>query len=338
MAMDTICQTMLPQELVEHIIDILWDHRSALKSCALVSRAWWPRSQYHLCRIVVLSSRDDTDREATFRDPFVASLVRQLTIISESSTHWLKWFPKILHSVDRMPRVTRLRIISTNWDVRLGDGYFRAQGPSLVYLTLVGVNFDSFATFTYVIAAFPKLESLSLLYVRWAARLGPMRHEDCANGSQLKLKTLRLGWSFSSLAGRLKELVDWLQWRRLEPLSIQHLALGATLPNDEFLQDILLRLSSSLRVFDVYQRIHHIRSLDVDALDATLADPSFTKLQTVTITGITYEPGLLNASSHEMHVEEKLPALAQRKKVKTFIRMRVQDPSWFEKPLNFDEY
>ena len=43
---------ILPQELVEHIIDQLYDDLAALESCSLVSRSWRPRSQYRRFRIV----------------------------------------------------------------------------------------------------------------------------------------------------------------------------------------------------------------------------------------------------------------------------------------------
>ncbi|THU80249.1 hypothetical protein K435DRAFT_689453, partial [Dendrothele bispora CBS 962.96] len=40
----------LPQEIVETVIDHCSDFRSTLLSCALVSKKWLPRSQYHLFR------------------------------------------------------------------------------------------------------------------------------------------------------------------------------------------------------------------------------------------------------------------------------------------------
>ncbi|THH30916.1 hypothetical protein EUX98_g3280 [Antrodiella citrinella] len=230
-----------------------------------------------------------------------------------------------------MTRVTRLRIHSRNWDAYLGDGYFRAHGRSLVHLTLDGVQLDSFTTFTYTIAAFPKLESLSLLYVRWAARLGPARREDWADGRALNLKTLRMGWVFST-TGKLKEIVEWLRRGRTSPLSIERLALGATYPSDGDLLTVLPLLAPTLLHVEIFQRIHDIRGLLVQALDATLADPHFVRLKSVTVTGITYDSDLLNAAHYDAQVEEQLPLLARRDGIEVSIKMAYQDPRWFEIP------
>ncbi|THU79253.1 hypothetical protein K435DRAFT_698252, partial [Dendrothele bispora CBS 962.96] len=37
-----------PQELCDAFIDFLWDSKADLQSCALVSRAWLPKSRLHL--------------------------------------------------------------------------------------------------------------------------------------------------------------------------------------------------------------------------------------------------------------------------------------------------
>ncbi|KAH8103041.1 hypothetical protein BXZ70DRAFT_768234 [Cristinia sonorae] len=333
MAIRRYTPSVLPQEIVEHIIDILWDHASSLRACSLVARSWLPRSRYHLRRVVLLSDQDPDEKLLLFQTESTAPLVEQLTIQTETQAHWLKWFPKMIRTVESLPRVSRLRIHSTCWDARLGDGYFRAQTHSLIQLTLDGVNFDSFATFTYVISAFPHLECLSLMYVRWSARLGPTRYEDWADGSMLRLKTLRLGWVFSTLAGKLAEITEWLQRGRVAPVCIQSLALGVTIPNDDLLQEALLRLTPSLRNIHVVQRIHNIRSLVLSTLDSTLADPRFVKLESVMITGVTYDTHLLNLAGdvQDGHVREKLPMLTRRKMVRTRMRMRLHDPTWFEK-------
>lgn len=323
----------LPQELVEYIIDILWDQHATLRSCSLVSQAWCPRCRYHLRRVVVLSDSDDEAKAALYRDPSITSSVRHLTIRTLHQSQWLSWFPNILPIVEDMKHVTRLRIHVVNWGVRLGDGFFRAQRSSLTHLTLDGVNFDSFATFTYVTAAFHKLESLTLLYVRWVSRLGPVRYEDWADGSKLNLKTLRLGWVFSALAGNLKGLVGWLKRGRSTPLCIQHFAFGATNPEDPELQEPMLQLSSCLREIEIFQRIHSWPSLlgSSQTLDATLADKRFTLLASVTIVGITSDPKLVNCTDMHQMLDEKLPQLAQRQEVQSKLRIQHTYPQWNEK-------
>ncbi|TCD66919.1 POC1 centriolar protein [Steccherinum ochraceum] len=323
----------LPQELVEYIIDILWDQHATLRSCSLVSQAWCPRCRYHLRRVVVLSDSDDEAKAALYRDPSITSSVRHLTIRTLHQSQWLSWFPNILPIVEDMKHVTRLRIHVVNWGVRLGDGFFRAQRSSLTHLTLDGVNFDSFATFTYVTAAFHKLESLTLLYVRWVSRLGPVRYEDWADGSKLNLKTLRLGWVFSALAGNLKELVGWLKRGRSTPLCIQHFAFGATNPEDPELQEPMLQLSSSLREIEIFQRIHSWPSLlgSSQTLDATLADKRLTLLVSVTIVGITSDPKLVNCTDMHQVLDQKLPQLAQKKEIQSKLRIQHTYPQWNER-------
>ncbi|KAF5328738.1 hypothetical protein D9619_011589 [Psilocybe cf. subviscida] len=47
-------QGRLPQELVDSIIDHLWDDHATLNACALVSPNWWDRSRMHVFRKVCL--------------------------------------------------------------------------------------------------------------------------------------------------------------------------------------------------------------------------------------------------------------------------------------------
>jgi hypothetical protein len=61
---------VLPQELVEAIIDEWKDSDVELRACALVCRAWTPRSQEHLFRSVTLASEKDI---AVLDDLFLGS-------------------------------------------------------------------------------------------------------------------------------------------------------------------------------------------------------------------------------------------------------------------------
>lgn len=57
---------LLPLELVDIIIDHLWDDNASLTVCSAVCGAWLKTSRLHLFRAVTISSRHDTDRITSF--------------------------------------------------------------------------------------------------------------------------------------------------------------------------------------------------------------------------------------------------------------------------------
>ena len=60
----------LPAELVDNIVDLLYDSRNTLKSCCLVSKSWIPRARKHLFTVVEFSDTNDLESWKTaFSDP-----------------------------------------------------------------------------------------------------------------------------------------------------------------------------------------------------------------------------------------------------------------------------
>ena len=60
----------LPAELVDNIVDLLYDSRTTLKSCCLVSKLWIPRARKHLFTDVEFSDTKDLESWKTaFSDP-----------------------------------------------------------------------------------------------------------------------------------------------------------------------------------------------------------------------------------------------------------------------------
>ena len=60
----------LPAELLDHIVDLLYDCETALRNCCLVSKQWIPRSRRHLFADITF----DTEKQLkswkeTFPDP-----------------------------------------------------------------------------------------------------------------------------------------------------------------------------------------------------------------------------------------------------------------------------
>ncbi|KAL6298827.1 hypothetical protein BKA93DRAFT_743426, partial [Sparassis latifolia] len=52
----------LPGELIDRVMDFLWDDQLALYSCALTCRAFYPASQYHLRGNILIESRWSSNR------------------------------------------------------------------------------------------------------------------------------------------------------------------------------------------------------------------------------------------------------------------------------------
>ncbi|KAL6305980.1 hypothetical protein BKA93DRAFT_730135, partial [Sparassis latifolia] len=49
--------SVLPNELIDRIIDFLWNDRKALHNCALACRLFLPSSRYHLFSHIRVTSR-----------------------------------------------------------------------------------------------------------------------------------------------------------------------------------------------------------------------------------------------------------------------------------------
>ena len=60
----------LPEELLDNVVDLLYDERDALKSCCLVSKSWIPRTRKHLFAEVEFPRAENLESWKTaFPDP-----------------------------------------------------------------------------------------------------------------------------------------------------------------------------------------------------------------------------------------------------------------------------
>ena len=60
----------LPEELLDNVVDLLYDERDALKSCCLVSKSWIPRTRKHLFAEVEFPRAENLESwKAAFPDP-----------------------------------------------------------------------------------------------------------------------------------------------------------------------------------------------------------------------------------------------------------------------------
>lgn len=91
----------LPQEITDHVVDLLHDHPATLKRCSVVSKSWVPRTRSHLFSHVTLNDWDYARWKTTFPDPANSPgcHVRTLTIdgslsgVEESS--WVEDFSQV---------------------------------------------------------------------------------------------------------------------------------------------------------------------------------------------------------------------------------------------------
>ena len=108
----------LPQEILDEIIDLLHDHRDALKRCCLVSESWVPRTRQHLFAKIEFKPENYDKWKKTFTDPMnsPAHHTQTLTVegflLSAVDDSWIQGFscveelivgvirqaPKSLHS------------------------------------------------------------------------------------------------------------------------------------------------------------------------------------------------------------------------------------------------
>ncbi|EMD34656.1 hypothetical protein CERSUDRAFT_107279 [Gelatoporia subvermispora B] len=108
------CGKQLPQELWEGIIDHLGSplDRQSVLSCALVCRAWLPRSRFHLFNTVYLRTPRQIRRleEVMDEGPHLKPLVTEISLcLDENATKSLFSLPDIL---SRLPQVKEVNIAS----------------------------------------------------------------------------------------------------------------------------------------------------------------------------------------------------------------------------------
>ncbi|KAH9918324.1 uncharacterized protein B0H18DRAFT_882875, partial [Fomitopsis serialis] len=120
----------LPVELCEHLLDFVWPDRTTLLSCALVCRAWLPRSRLNLLRQVRLRDSTQAWSLSSFlsRHADCCSSVRVLQISPRYSGWTLtRAFPLLF--VGKLSHVEHIRL-----ENRCGFNFF-AQPWSLTTLS-----------------------------------------------------------------------------------------------------------------------------------------------------------------------------------------------------------
>ncbi|PBK65295.1 hypothetical protein ARMSODRAFT_441023 [Armillaria solidipes] len=120
-------QPIIPQELIDIIIDYLYNDTHSLRACALVSSSWSGRSQQHLFSRITLAGRPWPDKpksrsaaELFLRliesAPHIPSFVRHLEIIEGDIFEYDRWLGRSIPVLDRiLPALTNLRTLHINF-------------------------------------------------------------------------------------------------------------------------------------------------------------------------------------------------------------------------------
>lgn len=107
-AATTMSNLYLPEELLDHVVDLLHDTRDTLKSCSLVSKSWIPRTRKHLFARVGLHREANLQSwKNTFPDPSTSpahytqtlSIVFPLVITAADAGEggWIPTFSRVVH-------------------------------------------------------------------------------------------------------------------------------------------------------------------------------------------------------------------------------------------------
>lgn len=327
----------VPQELQETVIDCLCDDYVTLKSCALVSRAWWPRCRYHLRSTLTLADSKSLEvAKALFSDPAVAFIVRKLSIgATQSYPHWS---PAHLSIIAPLVHLTHLSIAFQLMTRLAIDATFPAQIPTLTHLTLNKAMFPSFDTFEAFLNRFPNVQSLNLRLIYWSRAITSSQYLAQSQSSPgfLKLSTLRIS------AMDDPGIIDIANCVIARSLRIQTLILVVlkyrpcpflirpTLENDAL--NYLLRCAApSLHAMEMRAFPPHLLSDGRIALaeQAIASDPErFAKLKRITFAQ-SEDMCFVDTDTLAIRVGNVAPRLVQRYHVTTTMKAEVpQEPPW----------
>ena len=181
-------QTMrstLPQEVIDHVIDLLSEERGALKACALVCRAWLHRCREHLHHSVTIyhqnccihpSQIPDLDRLLAL--PVVAAYTQELILEGKTDYAALRKTDADVehngeeifwHVLSQFAHVHSLRVKRLFWVAHTLSNKDRlcAAFPYVAKLDVYMSDFVDAQEFLSFITGFPQLQRLKVERVFW---------------------------------------------------------------------------------------------------------------------------------------------------------------------------
>ncbi|GBE90167.1 hypothetical protein BKA93DRAFT_829257 [Sparassis latifolia] len=158
----------LPMELIDNIVDHLWDDKPSLCRCALVSPTWLRTSRYHLYRgnACLSSSKNLESLVAASKVSHVAASLRSMgsLCLEDGDPAWVHRFPLVLGRV--LSEIQELHIFRLTWEVvvmhpdTLTIGLM--QFHRVTQLGLFDCSFRNFRQLQRLICALPQLRDLRI--------------------------------------------------------------------------------------------------------------------------------------------------------------------------------
>ena len=225
-------KTRLPPELVDQIIDHLWDNQKALLACSLTCRTWVPSSRLHLFRSVrVCSAADCTTLSALISSaPVITRCIQKFTVSADfSGTDGSEreeegsdtWINAVAVLVAKLERVHTLALSRLRWDVLSpGTKYaFATVFKNVKTLLLFEVRFHQSADVIRFLSAFPQLAELYFHGVSWTHESLDPFSEEQSNSELLTRNTehMQLTYLFLDPQSSPTLVTEWLLKHPVEP-------------------------------------------------------------------------------------------------------------------------
>ncbi|KAH9925136.1 uncharacterized protein B0H18DRAFT_1009989 [Fomitopsis serialis] len=184
--------TIIPIEVIEHVLDFLHDDTTTLYRCALTHPSWYPHAHSLLYSRVEIRNRKSYDtirirgsREASFRSLFEHTT--ELVLVNDPESQYTHETPLTIGGL--FPALRTITFIhSLRW---LTPGWMIVPivFASVEKLVLRCCDFRTFTDLQHTITAFPRLRDLRLHFP-----LCSLRHKELPNAEQAlrRNKLLRL--------------------------------------------------------------------------------------------------------------------------------------------------
>ncbi|KAI0915483.1 hypothetical protein AcV5_003691 [Taiwanofungus camphoratus] len=229
-----LCRTILPPEIIDRIIDHLWDDAPALYNCALTSRAWTASSYFHL--FVTLRIGSISAFESLVHLTVHSALAkrwlgfaRELTIYDSKTLPFAHLVPQKLARY--LTRVRLIRLLNVYWyklSFHPNFSMLVAQFTSVTHLYMETCEFRNFGDFKRFICAFPQLTDLHVGGdTVFTTEPPPILEHLPRIASSPRLKTLHLSLGYyKNIIPICKWLVRTASVRTLRSLIIFNTARG----------------------------------------------------------------------------------------------------------------
>lgn len=229
---------MLPQELIDEIIEYLKDDKPTLKACTLTHRMFLPRSRKYLFRTLFVR-RHGPDPYKLRTCPEVSRNFREVIIRGNLCSE-----VKHCSSFINYDLVDTLRLEGSQTDWKEIDWSLRQSDipalPALRNLSLSRVYFTHFKDMISTVESFPQLETLSLDFEDYRYSFAkPKELNDCE--LRLSVHTLHMRLNLVTPPGPVPNVVLNSAGDNLRDLSLNVMSTAPTKPACKVLLSLILR-------------------------------------------------------------------------------------------------